>query len=79
MLFTVCQSAVPSSCSEGTHTIALLCEIDSATEDGLQIDSVGQANLQWIVAATLFKPNLGRGLSQLSRQQTGLQHETSKW
>lgn len=54
MLFTVCQSAVPYSCSEGTHTIALLCEIDSATEDGLQIDSVGQANLQWIVAATLF-------------------------
>lgn len=30
-------------------------------------------------ATHIYKLNLGRGLLQLSRQQTGLQHETSKW
>lgn len=34
--------------------------LDAGTEDGLQIDRVGQANLQRIVAAALFKPNLGK-------------------
>lgn len=89
MLFTVCQSVVPYSCSEGTHNCLalrlhskeLILRLYTRKEDGAADRQCGTTKppVDCGSGTHVYELNLGRGLLQLSRQQTGLQHETSKW
>lgn len=86
MLFTICQSVMPYSCSENClalrrHSKKLILRLYTGKEDGAADRQCGTTKPPVDCGSTthVYKLNLGRGLLQLSRQQTGLQHETSTW